>query len=278
MLSYLGKPIVFLACVNSYTQGKRLRYLVQWRKNLAQILNERGPFQYYSPIQKGNRSHNFFLDHLAALGLHRKVQVLHLIGHANPDGLSIESEEFETMLSFEEMDQILKQLPRLKLVYLDGCATPELMDFFIKKDVPAVIGTSTDKRNDNAHQTATCFYEQIANGKPIWESFWLTAQKFENLQMVPVSYDVEKDLIECPGTEGSTMPEGMYYFEENLPKIQEQPRRRTHFPVSFSSKKKLYRYQKLGNVLLAAFMGLLAVGVSIYLLSPINFYLFLATP
>lgn len=278
MLSYLGKPIVFLACVNSYVQGKRLRYLVQWRKNLAQIINETGPFQYFSSIQKGNRSHNFFLEKLSALGLHRKVKVLHLMGHANQDGLSIESEEFESKIAFEEMDQILKQLPRLKLIYLDGCATPELIDFFIKKDVPAVIATITNEREDMYHKTASKFYEYLTGGKNILEAFWRIAQGSEKLQMVPVTYNVEKDEVECPVTKDNNMPEGMYYFEENLPKIQEQPRRRTPFPLSFSSKRKLYRFHKLGHAVLAAIMGLLAVAVSIYLFNPINFFIFIGTP
>lgn len=278
MLSYLGKPIVFLACVNSYVQGKRLRYLVQWRKNLAQIINEKGPFQYFSSIQKGNRSHHFFLDKLSALGLHRKVEVLHLIGHTNPEGLFIESEEFETKLTFEEMERILEHLPKLKLVYLDGCATPELMDFFVKKDVPAVVGTVSSKRDDANHEIASKFYEYLTAGKPILEAFWSTSEDRENLQMVPVTYDVERDLVECSSSQDNKMPQGLYYFEENLPKIQTQPRKRAQFSLSLSSRKTARRYQNVGHALLATVMGLVAVGVSLYLFNPINFYLFLAMP
>ncbi|MCI4670837.1 MAG: hypothetical protein MRZ79_22065 [Bacteroidia bacterium] len=278
MLPYLGNPIVFLACVNSYTQGKRLRYLVQERKSLAQIIKRKSPFQYFTPVQKGNRSHQFFLDKLTSLGLHRKVQVLHLIGPTNPNGIFVESEDFETKLSMEEMGLIIKQLPHLKLVYLDGCATPELLDFFLKKDVPAVIGSNVYEQDNRSHLLAKTFYDKLSEGKSVLEAFWQTSQRYDNFSMIPVTYNIEKDRVECNSNKDNELPWGMYYFEENLPKIQELPRKRTLFPVSFSTKHKFRQYSRIGQALLATALGLLAVGVSIYLLNPLNFFLFLSIP
>jgi len=276
----IGKPIIFMACANSYSHGKRLRYLVQERKQLARIVDRNKPFQYYLPIQKGNRPLSFFLQKLSADGLHRQVKILHLSGHHSNGRLALESEDFESEVSFEELSEILFHLPQLKLVYLNGCASPELVDFLLKKDIPAIIATQTQEKDEVINLSARLFYQHLSKGKSIWESFQECVHQFENLRLLPVSYEVETDTITCPKEEEELLPWGMYYFEENQVYLTEKPPRRTSLPISMQSSKKSPIVSEstfnLPKFVLVALLALLAVGASLYLLNPVNFSLILS--
>lgn len=220
MLATSRIPIVFLACINSYRKGKRLRYLVHERKAIAKLLTSDRKSSVYHPVEKGNRANDFFLDMLQNRQFRDRVAVLHFVGHAENQYLRMESEEFESPISFEQLSELIGRLPNLQAVFLSGCATPRLLEMFLKRDVPAVLVTQTREKDPHATAIAKTFYSQLAQGRSLKDAFGTTSIAHPDMQAIEVRYEIESDELKWEGKEllfnGLRLPWGMYYLKDNL--------------------------------------------------------------
>ena len=261
MLATSRIPIVFLACINSYRKGKRLRYLVNERKTIAKLLTSDRKSSVYQPVEKGNRANDFFLDILRNRQFRDRVSVLHFVGHAENQYLRMESEEFESPVSFEQLSELIAKLPNLQAVFLSGCATPRLLEMFLKRDVPAVIVTQTREKDPHASAIAKTFYAQLAQGVSLKDAFGTTSIAHPDMQAIEVKYDIESDELKWEGKEllfnGLRLPWGMYYLEDNLKRLEQDVHKKPLvFPLQENLRKSSW-LQKLRKGLTWAAVALL---------------------
>jgi hypothetical protein len=220
MTSSLQLPLVFLACVNSYqNKRRRLRHLVQERKQIASLLVGSGEQPFYQPVQKGNLPHDRFFQLLKLREYSERVAILHLAGPADGSRFRIESDEFETEVSLSELANLAGSMRGLQAVFLSGCASPEAVEALIRRDIPAVIATQTQDRDPRAYEIARSFYYYLAQGCTVIEAFHFTSVRFQELRTVEIRYEIETDEWLWDRKSDEPMPWGLYYLPENLERI-----------------------------------------------------------
>lgn len=274
MLANSQLPVVFLACVNSYQNSKRLRYLVHERKAIAKILSADPQNQVYHPVQKGNVANERVVDLLNHYQYHDRIRFVHFVGHAEEGGFRLESDELETTLSMEELSELIAMLPNLRAVFLSGCATPALLEMLLRRDLPAVIVTHTHERDPRAMAIARTFYHYLGEGRTLTETFQAVSAHHPEMQRVPVSYDIEHDDFCWEEKEAlhyqAGLGWGMYYLKDNAYRLTERlrPRRILAFPESMGLQTRqdtiLRRRRAVGFAATALLLGLLAVGITLW--------------
>jgi hypothetical protein len=95
------------------------------------------------------------------------IQLFHFGGHATPDTLLLFDHEANT----QGILTMLVQQSNLSLVFLNGCSTQAQVTFLLEKGIPAVIATSAPVHDTRAKDFAIQFYQKLANGGTIGESF-----------------------------------------------------------------------------------------------------------
>jgi len=264
MASSSHLPVLFLACVNSYQRGRRLRYLVHERKAIARLLSS-PPLPFYQPIEKGNRPHHLFLQWMPRA--QNRITHLHLVGHADDEQLRIESEDFEVPVSRQALSQLIDLLPNLTCVYLSGCATSDLLDLLLRKDVPAIIATRTHRRDHAAAAIAETFYAELAQGTSVQAAYEVVQAQHPGMRRFPVQYQIETDEMHWLDQEdtSSDLAWGMYFLPENLPRLSKPPRPRQVIPYGDHGRQRWPPRRVMRYALTAVTMGLLAVGIALYL-------------
>jgi CHAT domain/TIR domain len=89
------------------------------------------------------------------------LRVFHFAGHANGEKLLFDAEN----ANGEGVAKLLGQAPKLKLVFLNGCATKGHVKRLLEAGIPAVIATSAKIEDDSANQFSKYFYEDFASKK-----------------------------------------------------------------------------------------------------------------
>lgn len=266
-------PVIFLACVNSYENGKRMRFLVNERKEIARIIESGKKPAVYSPVQKGNIANEYFYDLLTKYNYQDRVEILHLTGLADEDHLRLESNAFEVPIHLEELSKTIGMLPNLKVVFLSGCATPGLLEMLLKRDIPAVIVTETREKDAQTTEIAREFYESIANGHSIQRAFSIIKKKFHRIKIHKVRYDLEKDEFTWRGKKTfekrDIMDWGLYYLEDNLLRINQRSGNQSIITLPAAttyvkSRQLRKRIRFLSLTAAAITLALLAAGAKLY--------------
>lgn len=165
-------PVIFLACANSYKAGRRLPYLVKERRRIANILSLEEEKGHVQVIQEGNTSKDFFFDELRQRRYKNRIAIIHFAGHADGSTLRFESEEGqEEVMDVSTLSNFLKTIKGLHLVFLNGCGTQPIVENLLSNGIPVVIATETKVEDEQAARVAEEFYQGIAGGYSIEESF-----------------------------------------------------------------------------------------------------------
>ena len=165
-------PVIFLACANSYQAGQRLSYLVRERRRIAEILAREEERDVCEVVQEGNTSKEFFFDEIRKRKYKDRVVILHFAGHADGTRLRFESEEGqEEEMEVSTLADFLKTIKSLHLVFLNGCGTYPIVAHLLRNDIPVVLATQTKIEDRQASKFAEEFYQGIAGGYTIRESF-----------------------------------------------------------------------------------------------------------
>ncbi|WNJ21085.1 CHAT domain-containing protein [Pontibacter sp. G13] len=277
MLASSRVPVVFLACVNSYRHGKRLRYLVHERKSIAKILQFDPNAPLYEPIQKGNLANQVFFKLLNKRTHASRVTGLHFTGHWDAHQFKLESDELETPITLKALSDLIGQLPNLKWVFLSGCANPALVELLLARDVPAVIVTQSNEKDPACRAIAQTFYQHLAQGRSIMDAFDKVASIHPEMLPISAQYDVEDNTFDWIGKTGMfsdmKMPWGLYYLPANQDRLLKpvETRRIIPFPVR-NPKSNGWRTSVWANGLQWAAgvlaLGLLAAGITMFLYPP----------
>jgi len=165
-------PVIFLACANSYREGMRLNYLVRERRRIANILSVEEDKGHLEIVQEGNTSKEFFFDELRQRKYKGRIAIIHFAGHADNGVLRFESEEGqEESMNIDTLATFLGTISGLHLVFLNGCGTKPIVEKLLQKGIPVVLATQTSVEDRQAAKVAEEFYQGIAGGYSIKESF-----------------------------------------------------------------------------------------------------------
>lgn len=99
------------------------------------------------------------------------VVVFHYAGHASSSALAMDGAAGKGAAYAAGIAALLGQLPRLELVFLNGCSTQDQVDALLAAGVPAVIATAVDIIDAVATDFATHFYCQLGRGAPVQAAF-----------------------------------------------------------------------------------------------------------
>ena len=213
-------PVIFLACANSYKAGRRLSYLVKERRRIASIFaleEEKGHVQI---LQEGNTSKDFFFDELRQRRYKNRIAIIHFAGHADGSTLRFESEEGqEEVMEVSTLSDFLRTIKGLHLVFLNGCGTQPIVKNLLSNGIPVVIATETKVQDEQAARVAEEFYQGIAGGYSIEDSF--TQAKaiaksefgFHKLQEGDLSRGMLFEEFEASLEEKPSFPWGLYTLE-----------------------------------------------------------------
>jgi len=185
-------PIVYLACVNSSKKGKRLNYLFNERQMISNILSFGKNKPLFEALHKDPVADtNFFPNFIDKEFYQERVRVLHFAGHAESEHLRIEAGKSEWHIHINELARVIDLLPNLELVYLNGCATPTLLDMLARRDIPAVMISETTKRDIRSRKVAKTFYKEIAKGASIQQALMRVQKWHPRFGAFRLKYEVE---------------------------------------------------------------------------------------
>lgn len=115
---------------------------------------------------------------------HDRVTIFHYGGHSDHEGLEL----VDAKLKGSNLAVLLGQESNLQLVFLNGCANKEQVKALLDRGIPAVIATSSPIADTKSIQFSKQFYEALAAGKSIHQSFE-TACAFVNTTAKEVVVD-----------------------------------------------------------------------------------------
>ena len=165
-------PVVVLAFANEFVDGKYLPSLSREMKSLLssfEVAQKMGKcFVKIIPAATAEEIVDVFQDEW----YQGRIQIFHYAGHADEDELWLETADGENQSFFSlGLSRFLSVQQGLKLVFLNACATKEHADLLIQRGIPAVIGTSRKIEDAMALRFADVFYNGLAQGASVEESF-----------------------------------------------------------------------------------------------------------
>ncbi|MFK8019922.1 MAG: CHAT domain-containing protein [Pseudomonadales bacterium] len=167
-------PVVFLAFANS--QDEHLATLKQESHDVFGVLQ---------PLKKDGKidihreeSANFDELYDGLLAHDGNISIFHYGGHASGTGLRLEG----GFGGAKGIAGLLGDQTRLKLVFLNGCATKDQVKHLQDAGVPAVIATAVKINDARATKFSTAFYAALAEGKSIPKAFELASNYLQGSQ------------------------------------------------------------------------------------------------
>ena len=271
------KPIVYLACVNSSRKGKRLNYLFNERQRISKILSFGSKNPLYEVVHKDPVVNTYFFpDFIGRKYYQERVKVLHFSGHAESEHLRIEAGKSEWRIHINELSRVIDLLPNLELVYLNGCATPRLLDMLARRDIPAVMISETQKRDRRSHRLANTFYKALAKGASIQQAMTRVQKRYPRFGAYKLKYDFDQDQFKWPfnidTVESGKLPWGLYYLEDHesslykpLSMSREEKRKLSEYEGMLKRKQNEPSRSNIFTAAAAAIAVLMGIGLSMYM-------------
>jgi len=165
-------PVIVLAFANEFTQERFLRKLTF---ELKMILNVLEPamqrdrcYVKIMPAATQKEIASVFQDEW----YEDRVGIFHYGGHGDEDELWLEDENGANKSFFSMgLAKFLGAQEGLKLVFLNACATHSHAQLLMDAGIQAVVATSQKIADDQATRFAEIFYQGLAGGANILESF-----------------------------------------------------------------------------------------------------------
>lgn len=160
----IERPVILLTFANQQN-ADYLPYLEQESKRLNDILSthhDKGTIEVY-------REESITVEKLSAAmnRFDERIVFFHYGGHA--DGGSLRFVQGDANAA--GLGELLGQLPNLKVVFLNGCATQDQVQFFLDNGVPAVIATAVPINDERAGIFAENFYRTLSNHHSVESAF-----------------------------------------------------------------------------------------------------------
>lgn len=147
---------------------------------------------------------------------HQRLHIFHYGGHADQQSLQLERQIGVVQTAdVQGIAGLLGTQQQLKLVFLNGCATKGQVKTLLDAGVPAVIATRVRIQDREAQQFSDQFYQALATGSTIGESFRKakafieTSRKELEIQDIESTRSIKLDKIKT-----EVIPWGLYFHEE----------------------------------------------------------------
>ncbi len=204
-----GQPVILLAFSND--TDSYLPQIIAEQKAIKILLLDHVDKNYLHvrDIERASTEELFYLINR----YHNQVVLLHYAGHANGTGLQLEKEiGVVQVANVKGIAGLLGTQQKLKLVFLNGCATKGQVQLLLESGVPAVIATSSKIDDNQAQQFAQQFYQTLAAGQTLKDAFLKAKAFLETTATAPYI----ADLIESRGIgqffqQEKKLPWGLYF-------------------------------------------------------------------
>jgi hypothetical protein len=210
------RPTLLWAGVNSYGDPDRQRQLRQERRLLECLFQAPPRPDGHQPLllTEAPQTHVFFGDLLRRFHHDASLQMLHLSGFCLGQYLHLQGGLGEEAWAPAQFAHLISRLPGLQLVFLNGCATPELLHALLRKDIPAILATSADQDRTDHLNLAYRFYQYLLQGQNLQEAILHTQrQQKRPLHVYEVNYHLESDRFtwdDQPSQPRQPLPWGLY--------------------------------------------------------------------
>lgn len=205
----MSLPVILLAFAND--ADDHLEMLTRERKSICAAL-QRHEDQRYIRI---HFEPNSGIDDIFALfnRFAGQVAIFHYGGHANGAALNLETASGGNETAHSDgLAKLMGLSPSLQLVFLNGCATQGQVQALIGSGVKAVIATDVPINDTMATEFAEQFYQSLASGKTIKQSFDSSSA------LIASRYGTSRQIGEFrgmswgsgPGTAEAVLPWGLY--------------------------------------------------------------------
>ncbi len=126
-----------------------------------------------------NATHDQFFERLTRFS--SRIVGIHFAGHANADGLCLDSEERRPLTAaMQSLIDAFEQLPRLRWIFLNGCGTEAHVAALQRRIPVPVVATSSAILDEVACDFAGQFYCSMAHGKPLLAAFDLAMARVKS--------------------------------------------------------------------------------------------------
>lgn len=266
MLFASSSPTIYFAQIQHYRHGSRLDYLVQEWQGITDLLKQkRRPAESVKPLFSDCLSKSFFTDKKQR----EKVSILHLQAHQTQDQqISFSTDVMDEVINLHKLSRLVNYLPNLKLVFLSGYASMELLDQLFRLDIPAIITVEANHVEAPASPLTKRFYRSLAKGLSIRESFdQLTFNYGSSPKCYLVEYDLESDELSWEGKKQlkkySPLPWGLYVLEDHLDTLNWAVPRKSLIPKKLRRKNKQEGGDRgLGMAMVLGFFLVMAAGLA----------------
>jgi hypothetical protein len=140
------------------------------------------------------------------------LSIFHFSGHAGMSEIVLEDGSAFIKGLAAQMARALSEapLPRLVLVFLNGCSTGFMTDALLGAGVPVVIGTSAPVNDRKAADFSIAFYTELLKGKTLLESF---DRAVELLNTIDANIEIHRG-IQAADTDEDAPLWGIFFKED----------------------------------------------------------------
>ncbi|MEO0472513.1 MAG: hypothetical protein AAF206_23020, partial [Bacteroidota bacterium] len=127
-------PVALLACANAYQDRVRKQHLIQEKEMIARIFASAQQHTFTRTIKEDPEEGIFLFDQFRQAEAEDKIQILHIAGYSKGEYLHFDGGLGEEAIDADGFSYHLGRLHDLKVVFLNGCATPDLLNQLILRD------------------------------------------------------------------------------------------------------------------------------------------------
>ncbi|WNJ21084.1 tetratricopeptide repeat protein [Pontibacter sp. G13] len=208
---------ILVATANSYGEPDRLEILHQEMDDIAGIFEASATPLGVEVILESPSEGIFLFDQFRSFSHRPGLSILHLAGFASENHVQIEGGLGSEPLTPETFASMTAKLPDLKVLFLNGSATKDLITAFLQQDIPAIFATHAKQDRALLGEIATHFYQSLAKGNTIQQACQHVRRNCGvAFPIVEVSYDLEQDEFIWSHNDADPPNWGIYILKDNL--------------------------------------------------------------
>jgi len=205
----MNQAVIFFCFANDQTD-----HLLLLKEESRRIKEELRPLEVKNLIRLEREESATSQDLIATFSqLGNDIVIFHYAGHASGSSLLLESGEAYA----KGLAQLLGQLPKLQLVFMNGCSTQGQVKELLDQGVKVVLATSVAVNDKKAMEFSAVFFKALAQHKSLLESFQLAKGAIQLQYQNPADIDVVS--VRSAGFMNKELPDstpwGIYVLKEN---------------------------------------------------------------
>ena len=193
-------PVFLLATANFYEDQRWRKQLHQEASLVHKLLSGEQTRGACRLIREEPENGIFLFDQIRQFRHNPQVRLLHIAGFSRGEYLHLQSGFGESGLRPREVAQLIGQLPGLQLLFLNGCATPAMLEALLPCGIPAIIVSRTEHHRKQQLDLARLFYGALAEGRSLEQAISQLQRRYpDRFAVHQVHYDLEADAFTWEG-------------------------------------------------------------------------------